>query len=122
MGAIARFFEPFYRRRLVSLVRQRGPESAHQQEIEREAAADVATVEQDDKYFSPDAPADQDELLSPMRSGAKPEPVRKPPEHLPACRTSRRGPPGAQKSSPQLIRDRTTGHRAVPLSVSSYSR
>ena len=38
-----------------------------------------------------------------------------------ACRNSRRGPPGAQKSSPQLVRDRTTGHRAAPLSVSSYS-
>jgi hypothetical protein len=65
MGAIARFFEPFRRRRMVSLVRQRGPESARQQEIDREVAADVAEVEQDDKYFGPDAPADQDELLSP---------------------------------------------------------
>lgn len=66
MGAIARFFEPFHPRRMVSLVRTRGPESARQEEIEREAAADVAAIQQDDKYFSPDAPADQDELLSPV--------------------------------------------------------
>jgi hypothetical protein len=62
MGAIARFFEPFHPRRMVSLVRQRGPESARQRQIDREVAADVAEVEQDDKYFGPDAPANQDEL------------------------------------------------------------
>ncbi len=66
MGAIARFFEPFHPRRMVSLVRARGSGSTRQQEIEREAAADVAAVEQDDKYFSPDAPANQDELLWPV--------------------------------------------------------
>jgi hypothetical protein len=63
MGAIARFFEPFHPRRMVSLVRDRGPEDARDQEIQREAAADVAEIEQDDKYFSPDTPADNDELL-----------------------------------------------------------
>jgi len=62
MGAIARFFEPFHPRRKVSLVQDRGPESPREEEIQREAAADVAAIEQDDKYFSPDAPADQDEL------------------------------------------------------------
>jgi hypothetical protein len=63
MGAIARFFEPFHPRRMVSLVRDRGTESPEQDEVKREAAADVAAVEQDDKYFSPDAPGDdQDEL------------------------------------------------------------
>lgn len=71
MGAIARFFAPFHPRRMVSLVRQRGPESTRQQEIEREAAADVAAIEQDDKYFGPDAPAGQDELLVPV---PRPEP------------------------------------------------
>jgi hypothetical protein len=70
MGAIARFFEPFHPRRMVSLIRVRGSGSARQQEIEREAAADVAAVEQDDKYFSPDAPANQDELLSPASQTA----------------------------------------------------
>lgn len=64
MGVIARFFQPFHPRRVVSLVRDRGPESARQQEIEREAAADVAAVEQDNKYFKPETPADRDELLS----------------------------------------------------------
>jgi hypothetical protein len=64
MGAIARFFEPFRPHRMVSLVRRRGSESARQQEIKREVAADIAELEKDDKYFGPDAPADQDELLS----------------------------------------------------------
>ncbi len=31
-------------------------------EVERDAAADVAWVEQDDRYFDPDSPANQDEL------------------------------------------------------------
>ena len=59
---IARFLGPFYRRRTDSLVRTRGPESARQAEVEKDAAADVAAIEQDDKYFSPDAPANEDEL------------------------------------------------------------
>jgi len=33
------------------------------EEVERAAAADVAAVEQDDKYFGKDAPANQDEGL-----------------------------------------------------------
>ena len=61
MGIIARFFEPFYRRN-VSLVRTSGSESEHDREIKEAAAADVAEVEQDDKYFGPDEPADEDEL------------------------------------------------------------
>ncbi len=32
------------------------------QEIQEAAAADVAAVEQDDKYFGPNSPANQDEL------------------------------------------------------------
>ena len=50
------------------MVHDRGPNpgSARDQEIERDAAADVAEVEQDDKYFAPDTPADEDELLSPV--------------------------------------------------------
>ena len=68
MGAIARFFQPFHPRRVVSLAHNRGPNpgSARDQEIERDAAADVAEVEQDDKYFAPETPADEDELLSPV--------------------------------------------------------
>lgn len=68
MGAIARFFQPFHPRRVVSLAHDRGPNpgSARDQEIERDAAADVAEIEQDDKYFAPDTPAEEDELLSPV--------------------------------------------------------
>ena len=62
MGIIARFLDPFRPRRNVSLVRTVGTESAHDQQIKREAAADVAAVEEDDKYFEPDPPADEDEL------------------------------------------------------------
>jgi hypothetical protein len=69
MAFIARFFRPFFRRRSDSLIRTRGPESLHQQEIEEDAAADVATVEQDDRYFPPDAPANDDELLPQRRRG-----------------------------------------------------
>ena len=65
MGFISDLLGPFHPRRMVSLVRTRGgrPESARQQEIERDAAADVARIRQDDKYFPPDAPAKGDELL-----------------------------------------------------------
>ena len=65
MGIIARFFDPFRPRRNVSLVRTVGPESERDREIQQEAAADVAAVEQDDKFFGRDAPANEDELLSP---------------------------------------------------------
>ena len=65
MGIIAQFIDPFRRRRNVSLVRTRGEESARDREIKEEAAADVAAIEEDDKFFGPDAPANQDELLSP---------------------------------------------------------
>ena len=64
MGIIARFLEPFRHRQNVSLVRTRGSESERDREIKEAAAADVAEVEQDDKYFGPDEPADEDELLS----------------------------------------------------------
>ena len=64
MGIIARFLEPFRHRQNVSLVRTSGSESARDREIKEAAAADVAEVEQDDKYFGPDEPADEDELLS----------------------------------------------------------
>jgi len=32
------------------------------EQVERDAAADVAAVEQDDKYFDPDSPGNQDDL------------------------------------------------------------
>jgi hypothetical protein len=44
-----------------SLIRYRS-EDPDFQETEEAAAADVAAVEQDDKYFGADSPADQDEL------------------------------------------------------------
>jgi hypothetical protein len=62
MGIIARFLEPFRHRQNVSLVRTRGSESERDREIKEAAAADVAEVEEDDKYFGPDEPADEDEL------------------------------------------------------------
>jgi hypothetical protein len=65
MGIIARFLDPFRPRGNVSLVRTVGTDSERDEEIKREAAADVAEVEEDDKYFKPDPPADEDELLSP---------------------------------------------------------
>lgn len=68
MGIIAQFFAPFHPRRITSLVRTRDPESERQRETEQDAAADVAAVQQDDKYFGTDRPADQDELLSPAQA------------------------------------------------------
>jgi len=44
-----------------SLIRYRYEDPAFE-ETERAAAADVAAVEEDDKYFGPDAPAKGDEL------------------------------------------------------------
>jgi len=44
-----------------SLIRSR-PEDPDLEEIQEAAAADVAAVEQDDKYFGPNSPANQDEL------------------------------------------------------------
>jgi hypothetical protein len=44
-----------------SLVR-RNVESPELSEVEQAAAADVARVREDDKYFDRDAPANQDEL------------------------------------------------------------
>jgi hypothetical protein len=44
-----------------SLLRYRYEDPAFQ-ETEEAAAADVAAVEEDAKYFGPDSPADQDEL------------------------------------------------------------
>jgi hypothetical protein len=44
-----------------SLVR-RTVESPELSEVEQAAAADVARVREDDKYFDRDAPANQDEL------------------------------------------------------------
>jgi hypothetical protein len=68
MGIIAQFLAPFHPRRITSLVRTRGPESERQRETEQDAAADVAAVQQDDKYFGTDRPADQEELLSPAQA------------------------------------------------------
>jgi len=69
MGKIARFFQPFYRRRNVSLVWTRGRENPRTRQIQRDAAADVEEIEQDDEYFGRDAPANEDELLSGHLSG-----------------------------------------------------
>ena len=44
-----------------SLIKLRYEDPAFE-ETERAAAADVAAVEEDDKYFDKDAPANQDEL------------------------------------------------------------
>ena len=63
MGAIARFFAPFRKNQPVSLRYDRGTGTPQQEEMAREAEADVKRVEEDDKYFGADTPADQDELL-----------------------------------------------------------
>jgi hypothetical protein len=62
MGAIARFFGFARPRRMTSLIRLRGPESERIRERDKRAAADVARVRQDEKYFGRDAPANEDEL------------------------------------------------------------
>jgi hypothetical protein len=62
MGAIARFFAPFRQRGKVNLVHDRGTGTAEQEEIGREAEAEIERIEEDDKYFGRDAPANQDEL------------------------------------------------------------
>jgi len=63
MGAIARFFAPFRKNQQVTLLHDRGTGTPQQEEMAREAEADVKRVEEDDKYFGADTPADQDELL-----------------------------------------------------------
>jgi hypothetical protein len=62
MGAIARFFGFANPRRMTSLIRFRGPVSERIREREENAAADVARIRQDEKYFGRDAPAKEDEL------------------------------------------------------------
>ncbi len=62
MGVVNGLLAPFHPRRMVSLVLSRGTRSARLRRIQQEAAADVEEVEQDDKYFGRDAPANQDEL------------------------------------------------------------
>jgi hypothetical protein len=57
MGIFGRFGS----RRKESLVQTHGPESSREERIQDAAAEDVARVEQDDKYFSPDAPANEEE-------------------------------------------------------------
>ena len=71
MGAIARFFAPFRRNQEVTLLHDRGTGTPQQEEMAREAEADVARVEEDAKYFGDDAPANQDELLYRL-PGARP--------------------------------------------------
>jgi len=44
-----------------SLIKYRYEDPAYEQ-VEKAAAADVAAVEEDDKFFGPDSPASQDEL------------------------------------------------------------
>ena len=65
MGIFAQLLGPFFRRRTNSLIRTRGPGSLRQQELQEDVAADIAAIEEDDKYFPPDAPGkNQDDLLS----------------------------------------------------------
>jgi hypothetical protein len=40
-----------------------GHDDPHTEEIKRAAAEDVARVEEDDKYFDPDSPGDQEDAL-----------------------------------------------------------
>jgi hypothetical protein len=62
MGIVARFLAPFHPRRMVSLVRTRDPGSARNQQIQQDAAADVAAVEQDDNYFGTGTSSSEDDL------------------------------------------------------------
>jgi hypothetical protein len=67
LGSIARFFDSLQRRRRVSLVRTRDPEDPHPEDpyvaqTQRQAAADVERIEQDDKYFGHHPPANEDDL------------------------------------------------------------
>jgi hypothetical protein len=45
-----------------TLIEHPGPDSPRIAEIKEEAAEDVAAVELDDKYFSKDSPANEDDL------------------------------------------------------------
>jgi hypothetical protein len=45
------------------LVAQPGHDSRRSEQIKRAAAADVARVEEDDKYFDPQSPGDQEDDL-----------------------------------------------------------
>jgi hypothetical protein len=62
MRGITRILMPFRQRGRVNLVYDRGTGTAEQEQIAREAEAEIERVEQDDKYFGRDAPANQDEL------------------------------------------------------------
>jgi hypothetical protein len=62
MGVIARFLGFARPRRMVSLIRPRGPEPERIRRVERDAAADVERVRSDEKYFDRDAPGGEDEL------------------------------------------------------------
>lgn len=65
MGFIAQFLAPFHPRRVTSLVKTRAPESPERLKVEEDATADVERIEQDDKYFGKNPPADDDGLLPP---------------------------------------------------------
>lgn len=45
-----------YGRTTKTLIRTRGDDDPELSEVQREAAADVAAVEEDDKYFDPHSP------------------------------------------------------------------
>lgn len=62
MGKIGQFFAPFRQRGKVDLVHDRGTGTEQQEEMDREAEAEIKRIEEDDKYFGADSPADQDEL------------------------------------------------------------
>jgi hypothetical protein len=63
MGVVNGLLYPFRRRRKVNLLRDRGTgRFERDRRIQQEAAAEVAEVEQDDKYFGKNAPANEDDI------------------------------------------------------------
>jgi hypothetical protein len=62
MGVVNGLLYPLHPRRVVSLLRNRGTKSKRLQRIQDEAAAEVAEVRKDDKYFGKNAPANEDDF------------------------------------------------------------
>jgi len=48
-----------------SLIRRRGPDQPHQEEIQRAAAVDDAAIQEDGKMFSPHGPGRREDDLDP---------------------------------------------------------
>lgn len=62
MGLLSKLRQNWSGGKRGSLIEHPGPDSPRIAEIKEEAAEDVARVEQDDKYFSEDSPANEDDL------------------------------------------------------------